>query len=119
MTAPGRCYGPFDVKAPVPKYRRQACAELHDGPWQTSLLRDPQINARCHVLEMQQAYRRGYRGLGMCKYVYTPANPRDRGGDEARGQAGEHERAHDAADPGEYRSEADGQVEVDAPNGGH
>ena len=90
MTAPGRCYGPFDVKAPVPKYRRQACAELHDGPWQTSLLRDPQINARCHVLEMQQAYRRGYRGLGMCKYVYLPAAPTDWGG----GRLAQMERRH-------------------------
>lgn len=83
--APGRCYGPMDVKAPIPQYRRNACLPLINSMWPNSsrydyLLRNPKVNIRCHVLEAYGMYQRGYRGIRIMEAVFYPAAPRDWGG---------------------------------------
>jgi hypothetical protein len=60
-TAPGACAGPMDVK-------------------HFPLVRDPRRNVTWHVEEMLQGYLRGYRGRGLCEFVFYPAAPRDWGG---------------------------------------
>jgi hypothetical protein len=59
--APGRCVGPLDVKG-----KRGSD--------------DPKRNIEYHCQEMLQGYLRGYRGLGLCRYVMMPGRPTDWGG---------------------------------------
>jgi hypothetical protein len=40
---------------------------------------NPRKNITHHVDEMLQAYMRGYRGRGLCEWVFFPAAPRDWG----------------------------------------
>jgi len=58
--APGNCAGPFDVK----KY---------------PLVRDPIRNMQHHVQEQYTGWKRGYRGIDLCRYVMYPAAPMDWG----------------------------------------
>jgi len=60
-TAPGNCTGPFDVK----HYPRVI---------------DPIANMKHHVNEQFTGWQRGYRGIGLCKYIMYPARPHDWGG---------------------------------------
>jgi len=64
-TAPGNCTGPFDVK-------------------KSPRVMDPIKNMQHHVQEQYTGWSRGYRGIGLCKYVMLPANPRDWGGGQFR-----------------------------------
>lgn len=59
-TAPGSCAGPLDVK-------------------HSPLVLDPRANIRFHCNEMFSYYKRGVRGINLCKWVFLPANPRDWG----------------------------------------
>jgi hypothetical protein len=56
--APGRCVGPLDVKG-----KRGSD--------------DPKRNIEYHCQEMLQGYLRGYRGLGLCRYVMMPGRPQE------------------------------------------
>ena len=60
-TAPGNCAGPMDVK-------------------HLPLLTDPGDNIRYHCLEMFGFWKRGVRGIDLCKHMFYPAAPRDWGG---------------------------------------
>jgi hypothetical protein len=55
------CTGPFDVKK-----------EPH--------VLDPVDNMKHHVDEQYTGWKKGYRGIGLCKYVMYPARPHDWGG---------------------------------------
>ena len=57
----GNCAGPMDVKA-----------------W--PLVLDPAANIEHHVAEAALGWRKGHRGLGLCRYVMVPSAPRDWGG---------------------------------------
>ena len=59
--APGNCAGPLDVK-------------------HYPLILDPIENIKYHCNEMLVYYKRGVRGINLCKYVFLPSNPRDWGG---------------------------------------
>ena len=52
------CTGPFDVK-------------------REPLVLDPVANMRHHVREQYEGWRCGYRDLGLCRYVMSPARPHD------------------------------------------
>ncbi len=58
--APGACVGPLDVKG-----KRGSI--------------DPHRNIQLHCQEMLEGYLRGYRDLGLCRYVMYPARPHDWG----------------------------------------
>jgi len=64
-TAPGACAGPMDVK-------------------HYPLVMDPRKNVTWHCEEMLGGYVRGYRGRGLCEFVFYPAAPRDWGGGRFR-----------------------------------
>lgn len=69
--APGRCYGPMDVK--WPGYARQAGCRVPND------LLDPWKNIRAHVLEVKVGSDKGYSGVALCKYIMLPAAPTDWG----------------------------------------
>jgi len=74
-TAPGRCYGPMDVKWP---YCSRADAQrLLDGrAWRQSILRDPYVNIACHTGEMSRLHSRtGRTGMALIRSVFYPAAP--------------------------------------------
>jgi hypothetical protein len=76
-TAPGRCYGPFDVKWPY--CSRSHAAHVLDGPWRESALRDPYVNTACHVGQAAEYHRRtGRTGMALLRTVFYPAAPRGR-----------------------------------------
>lgn len=56
------CTGPFDVKQQNPH------------------VLDPIDNMKHHVDEQFLGWQKGYRGLGLCRYVFLPSSPRDWGG---------------------------------------
>ncbi len=76
-TAPGNCAGPMDVK-------------------HRPLITDPKANIRYHVREQFLGWRLGYRGLGLCQYVFYPAAPRDWGGGRFRRTEALHRRTLEA-----------------------
>ena len=59
--APGKCVGPLDVKG-----KRGSI--------------DPKRNIQYHCQEMLEGYIKGYRDLGLCRYVMKPSAPTDWGG---------------------------------------
>lgn len=68
--APGRCYGPLDVK--WPGFARRVGARKPDD------LLDPELNIRAHVAEMAYYHRRtGRTGLPLLATVFYPAAPRE------------------------------------------
>lgn len=96
--APGRCYGPMDVKGPVPTAWRPT--HLYTGAWSDSRLLDPRINISVHVAEAAYHHRRtGRTGYRLMQAVFLPGAPRDWGTnrDRIRNAYGRHVRAIEAA----------------------
>lgn len=74
-TAPGRCYGPMDVKWP---YCARSDAErlLAGRAWHQGILRDPYVNIACHTGEMARLHERtGRTGMALIRSVFYPAAP--------------------------------------------
>lgn len=95
--APGRCYGPMDVKGPVPI----AWRPKHTGSWSDSKLLDPRINIAVHVAEMAHWKKvKGARGYKLVQTVFYPKSPRDWGG----GKIAKAERRHRAAIQSAYKN---------------
>jgi len=69
--APGRCFGPMDVR--WPGYARQAGCRRPDD------LRDPYRNITAHCLEARAGVRRGHTGLALCRWIMMPSRPHDWG----------------------------------------
>ena len=82
--APGRCFGPMDVK--WPGYARQAGCRRPDD------LRDPYRNITAHCLEAREGVRRGHEGLALCRWIMYPARPHDWGGGRFRKAWARHQR---------------------------
>ena len=81
--APGRCYGPMDVKGPVPASWRPT--HLYTGAWSDSRLLDPRINISVHVAEAAYHHRRtGRTGYRLMQAVFLPSAPRDWGANRDR-----------------------------------
>jgi len=83
-TAPGNCAGPMDVK-------------------HSPLILDPVENIEYHCREMLGFYKRGVRGIELCKHVFYPAAPRDWGG----GRFAQTHRRHQAVLAGRDLQQAD------------
>jgi len=73
-TAPGRCYGPADVKWPY--CARPPAAVLGDRPWNRHALLDPRVNLWCHTRQMADYHRQtGREGFALLRTVFYPAAP--------------------------------------------
>lgn len=73
-TAPGKCYGPWDVKHPY--WSREHAAHVMTGPKRESVLRDPYVNTACHVGQAAEYHSQtGRTGMALLRTIFYPAAP--------------------------------------------